>query len=93
MDESQDPKPHPRVEELSHVPDPSGAGRGHKLSIWFFCGILMLAYGLVLMVTGALEFSHPPPTVLASLHPTLWWGAFLTLFGLFYSIRFRPGKG
>lgn len=87
MDESQDPKPHPHV-----VSEPHPSAARQTLSIWFFCGILMLAYGVVLIVTGALEFNHAPPTVLASLHPTLWWGVFLSLFGLFYTLRFRPGK-
>jgi hypothetical protein len=68
-----------------------------ELSIWFFCGILMLAYGLVLVVMGITEFNHPPPNEvllpwLERLHPTLWWGAVLTIFGGFYSIRFRPGR-
>ena len=61
-----------------------------ELSIWFFCGILMLAYGLVLVVTGITEIHHPPPTVLAELQPTLWWGVLMTIFGGFYTIRFRP---
>ena len=61
-----------------------------EISIWFFCGILMLAYGVVLVVTGIAEFHNPPPTVLAELRPTLWWGVLLTLFGGFYTIRFRP---
>ena len=61
-----------------------------ELSIWFFCGILMLAYGLVLVVTGITEIHNPPPTVLAELQPTLWWGVLMTLFGAFYTIRFRP---
>lgn len=87
MDESQDPKPHPHLTQHA-----SAAAPRQTLSIWFFCGILMLAYGVVLVVTGALEFNHPPPTVLASLHPTLWWGAVLSLFGLFYTLRFRPRK-
>jgi hypothetical protein len=70
----------------------------HKeISIWFFCGILMLAYGLVLVVTGFVEFSSPPPNEillpwLQPLHPTLWWGVFLTAFGAFYTVNFRPGK-
>jgi hypothetical protein len=68
-----------------------------ELSIWFFCGILMLAYGLVLVVTGIFEFNQPPPNEvllpwLETLHPTLWWGGVLTVFGLFYSVRFRPGR-
>ncbi|MDQ2833331.1 MAG: hypothetical protein M3Y50_06195 [Acidobacteriota bacterium] len=68
-----------------------------ELSIWFFCGILMLAYGLVLVVTGLTEFHNPPPNEvllpwLKSLHPTLWWGVVLTVFGGFYTVRFRPGR-
>jgi hypothetical protein len=61
-----------------------------ELSIWFFCGILMLAYGLILVVTGITEIHNPPHTVLAELQPTLWWGVLMTIFGGFYTIRFRP---
>lgn len=61
-----------------------------ELSIWFFCGILMLVYGLVLIVTGIIEFHHPPPTVLATLHPTLWWGLLMAVFGGIYTVRFWP---
>ena len=68
-----------------------------ELSIWFFCGILMLAYGLVLVFTGISEFHSPPQNEillpwLQPLHPTLWWGMVLTAFGGFYTIRFRPGR-
>jgi hypothetical protein len=68
-----------------------------ELSIWFFCGILMLAYGVVLVFTGISEFHNPPQNEimlpwLQPLHPTLWWGAVMVLFGAFYSIRFRPGR-
>ncbi|MDE3103557.1 MAG: hypothetical protein KGK08_00135 [Acidobacteriota bacterium] len=63
-----------------------------EISIWFFCGILMLAYGAVLVLTGLFELHNPPPTVLAELHPTLWWGVLLSVLGGFYTIRFRPGK-
>jgi hypothetical protein len=68
-----------------------------EISIWFFCGILMLAYGLVLIVTGLTELHKPPQAYillpwLQPLHPTLWWGVVLTLFGGFYTVQFRPGK-
>ena len=68
-----------------------------ELSIWFFCGILMLAYGLVLVITGIIELhNHPANEVLLpwleALHPTLWWGLLLTAVGGFYSVRFRPGR-
>jgi len=57
----------------------------------------MLAYGLVLVITGITELHNPPPNEvllpwLEALHPTLWWGALLTAFGGFYSLRFRPGR-
>ena len=64
----------------------------NEISIWFFCGILMLAYGLVLIVQGILDLHHPPQTILANLHPTLCWGVLLALCGGFYTARFRPGK-
>ncbi len=86
-DETQDPKPH------INIPEGGIASERTELSIWFFCGILMLAYGIVLTVQGILDLSNPPHTILANLHPTLKWGLFLTLFGGFYTIRFRPGKG
>jgi hypothetical protein len=61
-----------------------------ELSIWFFCGILLLAYGLVLVITGLYELRNPPATVLAELRPTLWWGALMTAIGVFYTGRFWP---
>ena len=64
--------------------------RGHT-SIWLFSGILLLAYGLIIMGTGLWELGHPlaHPPVLYSLHPPIWWGAIMTVAGLFYTIRFR----
>jgi hypothetical protein len=99
MDETQDPKPHPHVHADANAPvDAISPGRGESLSIWFFCGILTLGYGIVLVLTAACEqFNlfglHQPNTVLANLHPTFWWGMCLLLFGLFYTLKFRPGKG
>ena len=76
---------------MSALPD---LPKEHKeLSIWFFCGILLLGYGLVLVATGIMELHNPPSTVLANLQPTLWWGVLLTVLGAIYTIRFRPGKG
>ena len=33
------------------------------------------------------------PTVLNNLHPTFWWGLLLFLFGLFYTLKYRPHPG
>ena len=77
-----------------------GTGRGERLSIWFFVGIITLLYGIVLLPYGAWEWfgHHPPPNEvilpwLIALHPTFWWGLLFFLFGAFYTLRFRPGKG
>ena len=75
--------------EVPHV-DPSTE---KMLSIWFFVGVLMLSCGLIIFGQGIYEFSHPAITVLANLHPAFWWGMVMTIFGGFYTIRFRPGKG
>jgi hypothetical protein len=64
--------------------------RGHS-SIWLFSGILLLTYGVIILITGLWELGHPPAhaTVLASLHPPIWWGALMVAGGLYYTIRFR----
>jgi H+/Cl- antiporter ClcA len=71
-----------------------GTGRGEMLSIWFFVGIMTLAYGVVLLPYGAWEWfgNHEPATVLYQLHATFWWGLLMTIFGLFYVLRFRPRR-
>ena len=63
-----------------------------SFSIWWFAGILLLAYGVVILSTGLWELSHPlaNPPVLSNLHAPIWWGALLTIAGLGYTIGFRP---
>jgi hypothetical protein len=65
-----------------------------SLSIWFFIGVLLTAYGVLITGTGLYELTSPPehPVVLANLHAPIWWGAVLLLVGLFYFIRFFPRK-
>lgn len=64
--------------------------RGHT-SIWFFSGLLLLCYGVLVLGTGLWELGHPPAhaPVLSGLHAPIWWGALMLGMGLFYSIRFR----
>ena len=99
MDETMDPKPHPVIHEGVHVAHEAAAGspaaKGDQLSIWFFVGVLSLTYGVVLMAYGGWAWGtgNEAPTVLNSLHPTFWWGSVMTLFGGFFTLKFRPGKG
>jgi hypothetical protein len=64
------------------------------ISIWFFIGILLIAYGALTLGAGLYELVSPPTqtTVLAELHAGVWWGAFIFLLGLFYTWQFRPNR-
>ena len=64
------------------------------LSIWFFIGVLLLAYGVLILGAGIYELSSPPehPVVLFELHAGIWWGILLLAIGAVYTVRFRPGR-
>ena len=65
----------------------------HIIPVWFFVGVLLLVYGVLIFVSGLREWNSPPPRVeLAQLHAPVWWGAILIVLGSVYSIMFRPGK-
>lgn len=67
-------------------------GKG-TLSIWFFIGLLLTAYGIVILASGIYNYNSPPPNVvLSNLHAPVWWGAFLLVIGLVYLIKFYPRK-
>lgn len=52
--------------------------------IWYFVGLLMLVIGILIMGTGVYYLIYPAQstTVLQELHPNLWWGAVMWLFGI-----------
>jgi hypothetical protein len=64
------------------------------VSIWFFVGILLLVYGVLITGSGIYEFAAPPirPVVLAELHAGVWWGLLLIVLGSFYTYRFSPRR-
>jgi hypothetical protein len=64
------------------------------LRIWFFIGVLLLAYGVLICGAAIYELSRPPehPVVRADLHAGIWWGALLLVLGGIYTVRFRPSK-
>jgi hypothetical protein len=66
----------------------------HFISIWFFIGVLLAFYGLLIIGSGIWDLAHPQkhPVVLAQLHAPIWWGALLLALGGFYAVHFRPGK-
>ena len=66
---------------------------GH-ISIWFFIGVLLTVYGAMIFSYGLFDLAtgNVPHVVLADLHAPVWWGGLMLLLGLFYGIRFRPGR-
>jgi hypothetical protein len=69
--------------------------RAGMLSIWFFIGLLLLAYGVLIFGSGLYEYFNPPAvqTVkLAELHAGIWWGILLLGMGVAYILKFRPGR-
>ena len=66
-----------------------------SISIWFFIGVLLLIYGVIIFIANMAEYLWPSPVhtvVLWNLHFGIWWGILLTIIGLTYFIAFRPWK-
>ncbi len=63
-----------------------------RISIWFFIGTLLLAYGVIITGAGVYDLSHPPEhqPVLAQVHASIWWGAFILALGAVYTYLFKP---
>ena len=66
----------------------------HFISIWFFIGLLLTVYGVLIFGAGLYDLVHPPehPVHMAQLHAGVWWGALLLVLGIVYSVKFRPRK-
>jgi hypothetical protein len=64
------------------------------ISIWFFIGILVLFYGLLIAGAAFYELAVPPehPVVLSNLHAGIWWGLLLILLGGWYTLHFKPKR-
>jgi hypothetical protein len=64
----------------------------NRFSIWFFIGLLVLVYGLLILGAGIAGLYSLPHVVMADLHVGIWWGGFLTIAGAAYVYLFRPGR-
>ncbi len=64
------------------------------VSIWFFVGVLLLIYGVLITASGIYGLVSPParPVVLGELHAGIWWGALLLVLGAVYTVRFSPRR-
>jgi len=64
------------------------------VSIWFLIGLLLIAYGVLILGAGLYEYFVPPsqPPALFELRASIWWGALVLAIGAFYCWRFEPRK-
>ncbi len=61
------------------------------IPIWFFIGVLLTVYGALILGYGIYELSSGTMAV-PNYHASVWWGALMLALGIFYSLRFRPGR-
>ncbi|NVM04759.1 MAG: hypothetical protein HWN67_20735 [Candidatus Helarchaeota archaeon] len=62
------------------------------IPVWFFVGILITLYGLVIFISGIYWYVHPINIVAGYLHAAIWWGILMTIFGLIFIIKNIPKK-
>jgi len=64
----------------------------HIIPVWFFVGLLLFIYGVLIFLSGVAELRNPPPTVLSALHAPVWWGGLMIALGFSYIVIFRPRR-
>ena len=64
----------------------------HQIPILFFIGAILVVYGAIITGYGVYAWVNPPEqqVKLFEYHADIWWGAFMALVGLFYTLRFNP---
>jgi hypothetical protein len=64
----------------------------HAVSIWFFIGIILVIYGVLIFGAGIYGLSHEPaqPVVMWDLHAGIWWGILMLVMGGLYCWKFHP---
>jgi cytochrome c biogenesis protein CcdA len=64
----------------------------HMLPVWFFIGVLLTLYGVIILITSILQFSHPTIVEFARYHAGIWGGILLLVIGGFYTLKFWPRR-
>ncbi len=67
--------------------------KARQISIWFFIGVLLAVYGVIILGAGIANWNNPGNLVLADLHVGVWWGALMLILGAIYSFVFAPNRG
>jgi predicted membrane channel-forming protein YqfA (hemolysin III family) len=66
-------------------------GRKKKMMpVWFFIGVLLVIYGVIILITAIGDLSSRSTVVLAQYHPGIWGGSLLIVIGCVYTFHFWP---
>ena len=58
---------------------------GQMLDIWFFVGILLSVFGVILALAGIYYIFYPDTnTTFGHLNPNLWWGGIMIVSGIIF---------
>ena len=51
--------------------------------IWYFVGLILMIMGGLITASGVYHLINPPATktVLSEIHPDIWWGVLMIIFG------------
>jgi hypothetical protein len=67
-----------------------------QIPIWFFIGVVLAVYGVIILAAGIYSWVNPPPpekmVKLWHYHSDVWWSIFLIAVGVFYTVKFWPSK-
>jgi len=67
--------------------------RHHRmLPVWFFIGVLLFAYGIIILVASLSSEGRHANVVLGRYRAGIWGGIVLLLLGGFYTIRYLPRR-
>lgn len=60
-------------------------------SIWYFVSLVLMEMGGLVFLAGLLELFMPSTrhTILAELHPGIWWGMVMIAAGLVFFLKNR----
>lgn len=63
-------------------------------SIWYFVGLLLLIIGGIIFLTGLYLLISPSEskTVLAEVHPDVWWGGIMIVMGVIFLLTNKNVK-
>ena len=63
-----------------------------RLSIWFLIGLQLVIMGAIITIASIFDLIYPgeDQSLLANLHPGIYWGVLMLSVGIFYTVKFGP---